>query len=218
LAARFVERRITAAFSRASNESAHTLRINPALIRRAVMRKFVLSVAAAGTALALASPAAAQNYYPQSQPYGYGNGGYGNGYNGYYGQVRALQARIDRVQWQIDRLGRYNGIRDGSSNRLRDESRNIERRLNKAARYGLSPYEARDINNRIARLEQRVQFASANRYGRYGDNRYGYTGQSGFNSGNGYYGTRDGDDDRYGNDQGRDHHDRYDNDQSDDDD
>ena len=172
------------------------------------MRKFVLSVAAAGTALALTSPAAAQNYYPQSQPYGYGNG-----YDAYYGQVRALQARIDRVQWQIDRLGRYNGLRNGSSSRLREESRNIERRLHNAARYGLSPYEARDINNRIARLEQRVQYASANRYGRYGDHRSGY---SGFNSGNGYYGTRDGDDDRYGNDQGRDHHDRYDNDQGDD--
>src|SRR5207244_791698 len=73
---------------------------------RAVMRKIVLSLAAAGAALVVASPAAAQYYpQPQQQPYGYGNayGGqpYGGGYGGYgfnnYGQVRALQARIDRT-------------------------------------------------------------------------------------------------------------------------
>ena len=67
------------------------------------MRKLIISLAAAGAALAFASPAAAQ-YYPQ-QNYGYGgqNYGYGQqygyGYNGYgqnnYGQVRALQVRID---------------------------------------------------------------------------------------------------------------------------
>ena len=40
------------------------------------MRSVVLSLAAAGAALAVASPAAAQ-YYP-TQPYGYGYNGYGN--------------------------------------------------------------------------------------------------------------------------------------------
>lgn len=144
------------------------------------MRKSIISLAAAGAALAVASPAAAQ-YYPQPNPYGYNNGYGNNGYgrNGYgtnnYGQVGALQARIDRVEYQIRRLDRRDVIRDGSADRLREEANNIERRLHRAARYGLNGYEANDIQVRIARLEQRVNYAVGSRYGRYG-NGYGYNG------------------------------------------
>jgi hypothetical protein len=162
-----------------------------------MMRKFVLSIAGAGAAIVLATPAAAQ-YYPQAQPYGYG------GYNGYannnYGQVRSLQARIDAVQYQIKRLDRRDRIRDGSADRLRSESRSIENRLHRAGRYGLNPYEANDISNRIARLEQRVQIAMNQRFGR-GYNGYAY-------GGNGYSDRdRDGRDDRYENDHGQRHDD-----------
>lgn len=167
------------------------------------MRTLIISLAAAGAALAVASPASAQYY--GGQPYGYGQG---YGYNGYgynnYGQVRALQARIDAVQWQINRLDRYNGIRDDRADRLRDESRQIERRLHQAARYGLNPYEANDIQVRIARLESQVQYASANRYGGYG----GYNGYNkGYNNGYGYNGAYYGGHDRDG-----DHGDRDDDD------
>lgn len=161
------------------------------------MRKLLISLAAAGAALVVASPAAAQ-YYPQQYGYGQGYGYNGYGYNN-YGQVRALQARIDAVQWQISRLDRYNGIRDGAADRLREESRRIEQRLHQAARYGLNPYEANDIQMRIARLEQRVQYASANRYGRYGR---GYNGYGNY----GYYGERDDRGDRGDRDE-RDHDD-----------
>ena len=123
------------------------------------MRKVLLSLAAAGAALVVASPAAAQ-FYPAPQPYGYNGYGQNN-----YGQIRALQARIDRVQSQINRLDRRNVLRDDRANRLREESRQIERRLHSAARYGLNPYEANDIQARVARLEQRIQNASYNRYG-----------------------------------------------------
>jgi hypothetical protein len=139
------------------------------------MRNLIISLAAAGAALVVASPASAQYY--GGQPYGYGQGYGSNGYGyGNYGGVRTLQARIDAVQWQINRLDRYNGIRDGRADRLREESRRIERRLHQAARYGLNPYEANDIQMRIGRLESQLQYASANRYGRYGrydrDDRY----------------------------------------------
>jgi len=141
------------------------------------MRRILISLAAAGAALAVASPAAAQ-YYPQPQPYGNGYGYGYNGYNGYgynnYGQVRALQARIDAIQYQIRRLDRRDAIRDGAADRLREESRNIERRLHSAERYGLNGYEANDIQMRIARLEQRVQYALQTRYGRYGNGYGGY--------------------------------------------
>jgi hypothetical protein len=145
------------------------------------MRKVLVSVAAAATALAFASPASAQ-YYPQQQ--GYGAQPYGYGYNG-FGQVRALQARIDAVQNQIRYLDQRNQIRDGSAQRLREDSRNIERRLRGVGRNGLNGYEMSDIQNRIARLEQRVQSAAYNRYGHQARNGYG----------NGY-GDRDRDHDR----------------------
>lgn len=160
------------------------------------MRKLVLSLAAAGSALAFATPASAQ-YYPAPQPYGYGYG-----YNN-YGQVRALQARIDMVQRHIRMLDQRNVIRGRTADRLRDESRAIERRLRNAARYGLNPYEANDIGRRVANLEQRVRYATGNRWGR-----YGYPGYGAYNSGYGNYGgayldrDRDGRDDRYENDQG----------------
>jgi hypothetical protein len=109
--------------------------------------------------------------------------------------VRAPQARIDRVQYQI----RYIGGRGHWAERLREESRGIELRLRYASRNGLNPYEANDIQNRIARLEQRVNYAMASRNGRYGYTGYNnYNGYNGYNS-QGYY--RDGDRDR----EGRDH-------------
>jgi hypothetical protein len=133
------------------------------------MRKVLISLAAAGAAVAAASPAAAQ-YYPQPQPYGY-NTGYGyNGYNGYqgnWGMVRALQIRIDNVERQISRLDHRDRIGDRSADRLREEANDLERRLHRRARGGLDPREAGDIQYRLQRLEQRVQYAVANNYGRY---------------------------------------------------
>ncbi len=159
------------------------------------MRKLMISLAAAGTALAFATPAAAQ-YYPQ-QSYAYGQQ-YG-GYNGYgqnnWGQVRALQARLNNVERQINRLDRRNVVRDDRADRLRREANNLERQLHFAARNGLNPYEANNINGRIASLERQVQYSQANRYGGYG-NQHGY-----------YDRDRDGRDDRYEDDHGRDHDD-----------
>ena len=118
------------------------------------MRKIVLSIAAAGAALATASPAAAQ-YYPQPQPAPYG---YNNGYNGYNNGFRGLTL-----------FGRRPGEPDRPADRLRDEANRIENRLHRAARGGLDPREAGDLQYRIQRLEQRVQYSIANNYGRRGD-------------------------------------------------
>jgi hypothetical protein len=153
------------------------------------MRGLLVSLAVAGAALAAASPAAAQ-YYPQ--PYG------GYGYNGYaynnFGQVRALQARIDRIEYQIRLLDRRDVIRDDSADRLKDDAERLENRLHRAARYGLNPYEANDIQARIANLEQRVRYASFNRYGRYDHDDYGY-GHDGYNGYRDHDYGRDRDDD-----------------------
>jgi hypothetical protein len=166
------------------------------------MRKLSLSLIAAGGALAAASPAAAQ-YYPQPQPapYAYGNSGYGyNGYNGYnrgnWGMVRSLQVRLDNIERQIDRLDRRNRIGERSADRLRDEAKSLERRLRERARGGLDPREAGELQYRIQRLEQRVQYAMNNRYGGYGYNGYGYADRD-----------RDGRNDRWEDDRGRRHDD-----------
>jgi len=128
------------------------------------MRKFVLSVAAAGAAVIAATPAAAQ-YYP-GQPAPYGNA---YGYQNNWGQVRALQARLNNVERQIGRLDHRDRIGDRSAGRLRDEANRIERKLRDRSRGGLDYREMRDIEVRIARLEQRIQYAMNDTYGRYRD-------------------------------------------------
>jgi len=164
------------------------------------MRKLMISLAAAGAALAIATPAAAQ-YYPGQYGAPYGNA---YGYNNNWGQVRSLQVRINAVERQINVLDRRDRIRDRSADRLRDEANSIERRLRHAARDGLNPYEAQDLQVRIARLEQRVQYSLARGYGRYGYN----NGYNGYGNNGGYSDRdRDGRDDRYENDRGYDHDD-----------
>jgi hypothetical protein len=114
------------------------------------MRKLIFALAAAGTALAVATPAAAQ--YAQHRPYGNAYG-----YNHNRGQLRALEVRINAVQQQIRRLDRRNVIRDDPADRLRAEANDIEQRLHRNSRNGLNPYEVSRIEQRIVRLEQRVQ-------------------------------------------------------------
>lgn len=156
------------------------------------MRRLLISIAAAASALAVATPAAAQ-YYPQPQHYPQGPA---YGYHDNFGQVRALQVRIDRIQRQIAVFDRRNIITNREARRLREDSRNLERRLRQASRYGLHPQESREIHVRIARLEHRL-FRDARDGRRWGQNA-------------GYDRDRDGRDDRYEDDRGRDRDDRWD--------
>ena len=108
------------------------------------MRKFLISAAVATAALTAAVPAAAQ-YAPPI---------YGNAYN--YGQVRNLQVRIDRLQYQIRNLDRRNILSNREAARMMDDSRDLERRLNRSGRNGLNRGEARAVEVRLANLEQRL--------------------------------------------------------------
>lgn len=125
------------------------------------MRKFVIAAALAASTLTAAAPAAAQWYPPQPQGYGYG-------YNN-YGQVRRLQARVDNLQRQIRWLDSRNILSEREARSLRNDSRDIERRLHRAARNGLNGNEAYAIDRRVQRLEYRIQREArdGNRWRRY---------------------------------------------------
>lgn len=151
------------------------------------MRTFLISAAAAVSALAIAAPAAAQWQQPQ---YGYGYGT--NHYNS--GQVRFYQARINQLHQRIHRLERR--LSRGEFLRLNREVDLLEHRLRRAAYRGIGPQEAYQLDRRIARLE-RVIYREA-RDGRRWNDHHGYN-RSGWDR------DRDGLDDRYERDRGRDH-------------
>jgi len=132
------------------------------------MRKTLISIAAAASALAVATPAAAQ-YYPAPPPPPYGNA---YGYNNNLGHVRGLQVRIDRLQQRIAQFDRRDRITEREARRLRNESRDIERRLFVASRNGLNRVEYASLNQRIQRLEQRI-FRDARDGNRWGNNQRG---------------------------------------------
>jgi opacity protein-like surface antigen len=162
------------------------------------MRKLLISLAAAGSALALATPAAAQ-YYPQQQPYGYGGQTYGGyGYNGYgYNNRGQMQRELQQIRFQADNLARQGRLTRGEARDLYHDIGTTERALYRAN----NPWAARDLNQRITRLRYELH-----RYADYDGRRgYGWNGNNGYNSS--YDRDRDGRDDRYEDDHGwqRDH-------------
>jgi hypothetical protein len=162
---------------------------SPTLIGEPTMRKLILPLAAAGTALAVATPAAAQNFpQPQNgygaQPYTYPapQYGYGNGYG-----AQNLAMRVDMVQRRIEDLRRAHVLRGDRAERLRKEARQLQRRVRQTSGYGIAQFAAGDLQMRLARLEQQVNYAaSAGRYGGYGS--YGSYGSYGYPNGQGYNG------------------------------
>jgi len=152
------------------------------------MRKFLISAAVAASAFAVASPASAQ-YYPQPQGNAYG-------YYGNQGQARSLVARVDQIRRQIDRLDSRDRITDREADRLRRQAVELRNRVRQASFNGLSYRERQNIEIRIANLEQRV------RRDVYDGNRVGQRDGSYINLG--WDRDRDGRDDRYEDDRGRD--------------
>jgi hypothetical protein len=116
--------------------------------------------------------------------------GYAYGYNN-HGQMRSLHMRLNRLQHRIDRLDSRDRISEREARRLREDARDLERRLHRATRYGLNPHEHGRIEERLQRLEYRLM-RDANDGRRWDDrNRYGYPDRD-----------RDGRDDRFERDGG----------------
>jgi hypothetical protein len=151
------------------------------------MRKFLISAAVAATALTAAVPAAAQYAPPYGNAYGYNN----------HGQIRSLQVRIDNIQRQIRHLDRRNVLSNREAARLMDDSRDLERRLQRAARNGLNRSEHNAVVTRLANLERRL-WRDARDGNRYGDRNWSDRDRNWADR------DRDGRDDRWEDDRGRD--------------
>lgn len=152
------------------------------------MRKFLISATLLASTVAIAAPAAAQ----WNQP----NYGQGYGYNNNHGQVRSLMVRLNHLERQIVQLDRRNILSNREANRLRSQANQIERQLRIASRNGLNRNESRNIQLRIARLEQNIRY-QANDGNRYANR--GYDGHDGYRDRD-----RDGRNDRFEDDRGRD--------------
>lgn len=182
------------------------------------MRKFLISAALAASTLAVAAPAAAAQWQqPVPQAYGIPEG-YGYGYRDYgFAGPQAYHNRISQIQRQIRNLDQRDILSRAEARKLMSDSDAMHRRVQNLSRFGLNSNEARDLQYRIARLEQKVfkeardrdrHFGNPYRDGRYGYNdQYGYNGQTGYNRQYGYNNgwtdrDRDGRDDRYEDDRG----------------
>jgi predicted RNase H-like nuclease (RuvC/YqgF family) len=111
------------------------------------MRTALFTIAAAASALTFAAPASAQ-WFPQPRGYGYGY------YN--HGVVNQLGQRINQLQRHIAVLDNRDIITEREARRLRNQSRDLERRLWVSARNGLSQREAYTLHNRMQRLEYQL--------------------------------------------------------------
>jgi hypothetical protein len=158
------------------------------------MRKLMTLSLAAASALAIALPAAAQPGYP----YGgydprYGRGydqgyGYDNGYGYGYANGQRYIAEADRLRRQIDidrQQGRMNSREYNKFRSNIDSFRNRAIRVSDRYRGGVDPYQTRDLDQELYRLQrwyydfqrehpERYAYGYGNGYGGYpNDGRYG---------------------------------------------
>lgn len=167
------------------------------------MRNLFIPLAAAASALAVASPAAAQWGAPQGHAYGYGQNN--------HGQVRALQVQVLQLRQTIHQLDRRNRLSNSEARRLDRHAITLLQRIQGAGYRGLNRREFADIQRRIQGLRQAIRYQARD------GGRWGWNGHDSYNNGYGYYGARarDGDrrgyrddDDRRGNRGDRDDNDR----------
>lgn len=133
------------------------------------MRKFTVPMIAAGLALGVATPAAAQffpvptyNYQPYNYNYGWNSGNYG----------RSMQVRVQRIRADIRNMHARRILSNREFRRLDQEAMNVERRIYRASHGGISPGEARTVENRIRKLERDVMREATDWNRRYGHRRH----------------------------------------------
>jgi hypothetical protein len=171
------------------------------------MRKMTLTLAAAGAAIAFAAPASAQVYPVPNQGYGQPGYGYNNWLFNFRDQryARMMQDRVQRIRHDIRQMGAQRILSRSEVRDLDQEARAVQDRIYRYARSGVSNSEARRIDNRVRRLEMRVMREANDWNRRPGVRRYNVYNYDQYQN---YYGgrdrDRDGRNDRYEDDRGRD--------------
>jgi hypothetical protein len=117
------------------------------------MRKFLIPIVAAASALTIAAPAAAQWAPPV---YRYAPYNYSYGFNG-YSFAHSMMSRVQRIRGDIRALVVRRIVSRREARALDNDARSVERRIYRASRNGIQPGEARNVENRIRRLEYRIQ-------------------------------------------------------------
>jgi hypothetical protein len=113
------------------------------------MKKLIVSLAIASSALIATAPAAAQRYgYPDGNIY----------------------QRLERIEFRIDRGAQRGALTRGEAQRLRYEAGNIKRLAYRYGRDGVQAWEHRDLARRVDRLQNRLQRE------RFDDDRRGWRG------------------------------------------
>jgi hypothetical protein len=119
------------------------------------MRKFLIPIAAAASALAVAAPASAQ-YVQWSPPvYQYNPYNYGYGFNG-GNFARSMADRVQRVRTDIRVMRDRRVLSRAEARNLDQQAENLQRRIFRASRNGIRAGEARSLENQIFNLQRRV--------------------------------------------------------------
>ncbi|HEX2802614.1 MAG TPA: hypothetical protein VHN55_01335 [Sphingomicrobium sp.] len=142
------------------------------------MRTILISLAAAASALVVAAPASAQAWSISVQSHGnlgpaYGAPAYGAPYGYAYGYNQGAHQwarQLQQVRMQMHALDRAGRLTRAEERDLRRDINSAERALRNVSRRGVSAYEARVMNQRIARLHYELRRYSDRDYRR----GYGY--------------------------------------------
>jgi predicted RNase H-like nuclease (RuvC/YqgF family) len=116
------------------------------------MRKYLIPVVAAASALAVAAPASAQWAPPvyNYQPYNYGNG------FSYQRFSSSMQVRVQRLRSDIRNLRARGILSPGEARSLEAQASDLQRRIFRHSRNGIGVREARNLESGIRNLENRI--------------------------------------------------------------
>jgi len=158
------------------------------------MRKSLIFLAAAASAVAVAAPASAQYYggyigngYNNGYNSGYRYNGYGNNRYGYGDYARsqsnqliaANRERMARIHSEIDQAAARGRMSPGEAAALHRRAAQFDRELAMLARGGMTGEEGAIFDQRADRLAQEVRARSGYGYGY--NNGYGYGDGYGYN-------------------------------------
>ena len=120
------------------------------------MRKFLIPIIAAGTALGFTAPASAQVTVQWAPPvYSYTPYNYGYGFNNMR-FAQSMQSRVARIRSDIRVMQSRRVLSYNEARNLERQAANLQNRIYRAQRNGINPREARSLENQIFNLQRRV--------------------------------------------------------------